>query len=212
MDSLKEDDSAVSPDNAVILEESIEILSTDDQRLKIIGEELSNDIGRAVLTKLFERVTSISEIARSLNVSVPLVSWHIQRLSKAGLIDIQHIKLSSKNKEVRHYMPVKFALIIIPFTVTRATYYSNILKSAIMKIYRNLPVVATFIGSAIGIYMIQRTITTDRPVFTIENPDRTPAIFISSDLVISLAIGASISTGIWWLIKFLRKRAKARIF
>ncbi|MDE2590616.1 MAG: hypothetical protein KGL95_13235 [Patescibacteria group bacterium] len=58
-----------------MLEDSIEILTTDDERLKVIGEEISNETGRAVLSKLFEGVTSISAISSSLDVSMQLVRF-----------------------------------------------------------------------------------------------------------------------------------------
>ncbi|MDE1767493.1 MAG: winged helix-turn-helix transcriptional regulator, partial [Thaumarchaeota archaeon] len=94
-------------DAKLTLEDSIEILTTDDERLKIIGEEISNETGMAILSKLFEGVTNVSAIASSLNISVQLVAWHIERLSKVGLIKINRIDMSDKNKEIRHYEPKK---------------------------------------------------------------------------------------------------------
>lgn len=203
---VRENSDTKSVDVALEVEEYIEILTTDDERLKIIGEELSNDTGRAILNKLFDGVNSISAIAHSLDVSVPLVSWHIQRLSRAGLIRIQHKGLSSKNKEVMHYTPVKMALIIVPSAIAKSSIYSKILKNALLKAYHSLAVAATFVGSTIAAYVIQRTITAERPVFTIENPDQTQVFSISSELAISLAIGVCISLAVWFVIRHTRKQ------
>lgn len=101
------------------IEDSVEILTTDDERLKTIGEELSNDMGRAILTKLFDGQTSISDIATQLNTSMQLVSWHIQRLAKIGLIRISKIEHTSKNKKMYRYTPTKFALLIIPTHISK---------------------------------------------------------------------------------------------
>lgn len=201
MDSHKENSVIETDDREASLEESIEILTTDDERLKIIGEELSNDTGRAVITKLVEGVNTISAIAQSLDISIRIVSWHIQRLSKAGLITIKDIKLSSRNKEVMCYAPTKLALVIVPAAVTKSNVYTKVLKSALMKVYKQLPALMTFIGSSISLYIAQKA--TESPTLTLEDPDRNMRVFfISSDLLVSLIGGAGIAFIVWLFIKF----------
>jgi hypothetical protein len=43
---------ANADDQYVEIEEYVEIISTDDKRIKIIGEELGNDTGRAIFTTI----------------------------------------------------------------------------------------------------------------------------------------------------------------
>jgi len=45
---------------------------------------------------------------------LPLINWHINRLLSVGLVKVEKIELSSKNKEMKYYGPVKTALVIIP--------------------------------------------------------------------------------------------------
>jgi DNA-binding transcriptional ArsR family regulator len=174
---------------AIRVEDSVEILTTDDERLSIIGEELSNETGRAVLSKLFEGTNSISDIASGLNISIPLVRWHIMRLSKVGLIKISNTKLSQKNKPVKYYEPAKFALIIIPSSVTKSTVYSELLKSGLKKIYKYLPAFATFVAGTTGIYLLKTSSQPDTYSFTIRALDGNQLFFISSDLAMSLIGG-----------------------
>lgn len=99
---------------SVKAEEYLEIISTEDERIKIIGEELANDTGRAIFGKVSQGVASPNDLAKALNISLPLINWHINRLLSVGLVKVEKIELSSKNKEMKFYGPVKTALVIIP--------------------------------------------------------------------------------------------------
>lgn len=118
-------------DFLVKAEEHIEVISTEDQRIKIIGEELANDTGRAIFGKISQGVMSTNDIAKSLNVSLPLVNWHINRLLGVGLIKIEKIELSSKNKQMKYYGPVKTAFVIVPPTTPAENDVSKSKKDAI---------------------------------------------------------------------------------
>jgi DNA-binding transcriptional ArsR family regulator len=118
-------------DFLVKAEEHIEVISTEDQRIKIIGEELANDTGRAIFGKISQGVMSTNDIAKSLNVSLPLVNWHINRLLEVGLIKVEKIELSSKNKKMKYYGPVKTAFVIVPPTTPAENDVSKSKKDAI---------------------------------------------------------------------------------
>src|SRR3989337_1627610 len=100
-------------DLSVKAEEYLEIISTEDERIKIIGEELANDTGRAIFGKVSQGIASPNDLAKALNISLPLINWHINRLLSVGLVKVEKIELSSKNKEMKYYGPVKTALVII---------------------------------------------------------------------------------------------------
>lgn len=101
-------------DLSVKAEEYLEIISTEDERIKIIGEELANDTGRAIFGKVSQGIASPNDLAKALNISLPLINWHINRLLSVGLVKVEKIELSSKNKQMKYYGPVKTALVIIP--------------------------------------------------------------------------------------------------
>jgi len=101
-------------DLSVKAEEYLEIISTEDERIKIIGEELANDTGRAIFGKISQGIVSPNDLAKALSISLPLINWHINRLLSVGLVKVEKIELSSKNKQMKYYGPVKTALVIIP--------------------------------------------------------------------------------------------------
>jgi DNA-binding transcriptional ArsR family regulator len=112
-------------------QEHIEVISTEDERIKIIGEELANDTGRAIFGKISQGVLSTNDLAKSLNISLPLVNWHITRLLGVGLIKVEKIELSSKNKKMKYYGPVKTAFVIVPPTNPTENHVSKTKKEAI---------------------------------------------------------------------------------
>lgn len=57
---------------AIKIEEYVEIISTEDDRIKIIGEELANDTGRAIFRRLSQGAASPSDLSNSLGISLPL--------------------------------------------------------------------------------------------------------------------------------------------
>lgn len=224
---MEEEDVANEKDITIKLEDSVEVLTTDDARLSIIGEELSNEMGRAILVKLFEGVDSVSEIATSLNASIPLVRWHIQRLLKANLISTDHFDISGKNRKVQRYRPAKFALIIIPSSVAKSKIYSTVLKSAVKKIYKTISAVIVFVASTIVVYQltnrgtVNTTTTNQFPNGTsliitklpnatttqISQLPNTNSLF-NQDLVFSLIVGSVIGVSTWICLRLLSKKKK----
>ena len=93
--------------------EGIEILSTHDERLKIIGKELADDTGRAIFTIICQkRIISAADIAKILSISLPLVNWHVHRMLNSGLIKIEKLAMSQKNKPVKYYAPASTIIVI----------------------------------------------------------------------------------------------------
>jgi DNA-binding transcriptional ArsR family regulator len=153
-------------DLAVHAEEYIEIISTEDERIKIIGEELANDTGRAIFGKISQGISSSNELAKALNVSLPLVTWHINRLLSVGLIKIEKIEMSSKNKQMKYYGPVKTALVIIPPESPSNNDVSNSKKeSVLMKLRHYMASFAASIMGATGIYMVEKSQTANQPTY-----------------------------------------------
>ncbi len=133
-------------DFLVKAQERIEVISTEDERIKIIGEELANDTGRAIFGKISQGVLSTNDLAKSLNISLPLVNWHINRLLGVGLIKVEKIELSSKNKKMKYYGPVKTAFVIVPPTNPAENHVSKTKKEAIfLQLRHYLASIAAFV-------------------------------------------------------------------
>ena len=150
----KESDLSVKP------EEYIEVISTDDERIKIIGEELANDTGRAIFGKISQGVASSNELAKTLEISLPLVNWHINRLLSVGLIKVDKVEMSQKNKQMKYYGPVKTALVIIPPDNPSGNIVPTSKKDTVlMKLRHYIASVSAFVIGASGIYMFEKSQT-----------------------------------------------------
>ena len=146
-------------DLSVKAEEYLEIISTEDERIKIIGEELANDTGRAIFGKISQGIASPNDLAKALNISLPLINWHINRLLSVGLVKVEKIELSSKNKQMKYYGPVKTALVIIPpeMPVNNGNNTKPRRESVLLKLRQYM---ASFIALAVSapiIYAIQKS-------------------------------------------------------
>ena len=149
-------------DLSVKAEEYLEIISTEDERIKIIGEELANDTGRAIFGKVSQGIASPNDLAKALDISLPLINWHINRLLSVGLVKVEKIELSSKNKQMKYYGPVKTALVIIPpeESVVNGTNSNPRRASVLLKLRQYM---ASFIALAVSapiIYAIQKSTNT----------------------------------------------------
>lgn len=197
-------DVTIDDQDSALLGEYIEILSTDDERLSIMGEELSNETGRNILKNIFEGKTTVSSISSNLGISIQLVSWHIERLSKIGLIRISSTGLSKKNKKVNHYEPEKLAIVIVPSSITASPEYSNVLKSSLKKIYGKLAVFTSFMVGSILLYM-QHNLNTPTPPIELNDPDYVKHVITSNDIITSIIGGLGISLATWLSIKIYTK-------
>src|SRR5438309_7695950 len=160
MRDIKENDSEKdqeTDDLTVKAEEYLEIISTEDERIKIIGEELANDTGRAIFGKISQGVASTNDLAKALNISLPLVNWHINRLLSVGLIKVEKVEMSSKNKKMKYYGPVKTALVIVPPENSIESNVSKSKKAAILlRLRLYLASIAAFIVGGSGFYIAEK--------------------------------------------------------
>lgn len=173
--------------------DEIVILSLDDERIKILLEELSNETSRSILKSITERKQTAGEIANSLNLSISLVVYHLERFLKTGLVKISNLKVNSKNRENKVYDSKKIAIII------KLNHDDSELKHKI----RNLFVASTSIA-------IIGTITTvmqfTQPNVALNDPD-TPSFIIYATkylpiLLSGMIAGVGASLAIWFKRKF----------
>jgi DNA-binding transcriptional ArsR family regulator len=98
-------------------------------------------------------VNSTGEIAAKLNLSLPLVSYHLKRLEQTGLIKVGYTAFSSKQQKVNRYVPAKFAFVLVPSTVAKDQSYKGILKRALDVLNGKLLVPLVFCSSFIASYI-----------------------------------------------------------
>ncbi|MGC9973967.1 MAG: winged helix-turn-helix domain-containing protein [Gaiellaceae bacterium] len=89
-----------------------------DQLLKMLSA-LANPHRLRVLAALSERRAYVSELARELGMSRPLLHMHLQILEKAGIV-VGHHEVSAEGKALRYYEVTAFDEQLTPKRITEA--------------------------------------------------------------------------------------------
>ncbi|KYC45006.1 MAG: Helix-turn-helix domain protein [Candidatus Methanofastidiosum methylothiophilum] len=96
------------------LDDVLHVISTDDEKAKMVAMELANDNGRRIIDAFFIEPQSAGDLAKKLDLPMPTVMFHIERLIEIGIIDVVDTKLSRKFKDIKYYGPKKTAILIVP--------------------------------------------------------------------------------------------------
>lgn len=195
-------------DQYIEIEEYVEIISTDDKRIKIIGEELGNDTGRAIFTTISKGITSPNELGKILGVSLPLVNWHINRLVEVGLVNIQDLKMSAKNRPVKYYGPAKTVLVIVPAEGSDGEQRSRF-NALLSKLSRNIiSSMVSFVSGASVIYAVKRFFIDGGSGVQLADPDAISTTFTgSSDIAIAVFGGAVIGAVVFLSTRLANKNS-----
>ncbi len=114
----------------------IEIFSTDQEKIKLLGEVLSSDVSRKILDLVFDQELSASEIATKTELSLELVRYHLQKMMDIGIIIISRRAKNTKSQEIKYYRSTKFVVMILPSQVIERAKKSKSLYNALNRIYR----------------------------------------------------------------------------
>lgn len=128
------------------INDKIEILSTDDQRIKAVGELLSSDSSRTILKLLFNDQMTANQIAQKTEISLPLVIYHLKKMQEAGIVKVAQTAKNTKSHDMKYYTVDKFAIVILPSGLTEKAKSSKSLLNSFNRIYR----FATIGGAAIA--------------------------------------------------------------
>lgn len=123
-------------DKPVAISDKIEILSTDDDKIKAIGEILSTDKSRKILTHLFNNSLSANELSQKTEMSLPLVMYHLKKMQDAGVVKITNVGRNSKSHDMKFYTIDKFAIVILPDQMSKPAKTSKSLFNSFTRIHR----------------------------------------------------------------------------
>ena len=90
---------------------------TGDQLVQVLAALASQQRLR-VLAELGTSSVHVSELARRVGMSRPLLYGHLTRLEQAGLV-VGHHSISADGKALRHFEVVPFDLHVTPEVVAR---------------------------------------------------------------------------------------------
>src|ERR1700687_3958182 len=123
-------------DNTVDSSEFIEIFSTDDEKMKKIGELLGNDSSRQILKLLFDTPMTASQIAQKMEILLSLVIYHLNKMIEVGIVKIDKVVKNQKEHDMKYYTVAKFAVIILPPKLSAKAKTSKSLKNSLTRIYK----------------------------------------------------------------------------
>ena len=127
--------------------EKIEIFSTDDEKIKSIGELLSNDASREILQLLFKKELTANQIAQETEVSLQLVKYHLNKMQDMGIVKVSKIGKNVKAQDMKYYKATKFAVVVVPSAVSDRAKESKLLVRSFKTIYRFTAIVVAGIAA-----------------------------------------------------------------
>ncbi len=99
--------------------ESPERTLTSESELLAVLTAVANPQRMRVVAELSDGRVHVSELARRLGISRPLLYMHLDRLEKAGLVT-GHLELSTDGKAMKYFELAPFELKLTAATITEA--------------------------------------------------------------------------------------------
>ncbi len=91
----------------------IKVFFSDDEKLKLLGELLSNKSSRDIIKLLIDKEGYTNEIANKLELKVSLVIHHLQKMESIGLLEITNKKIA-RNGEMHRFFRIPTGMLILP--------------------------------------------------------------------------------------------------
>lgn len=91
----------------------IKVFFSDDEKLKSLGELLSNKSSRDIIKLLIDKEMYINEIAKKLELKVSLVIHHLQKMESINLLEITNKKIA-RNGEMHRFFKIRSGILIFP--------------------------------------------------------------------------------------------------
>ncbi|PIN73696.1 hypothetical protein COV20_05745 [Candidatus Woesearchaeota archaeon CG10_big_fil_rev_8_21_14_0_10_45_16] len=94
------------------------LVDLNESKTKKLAETITSDTSRKILNFLTEKEDSEQNIAKSLNIPISTVHYHLQKLQEAGLVVVEEYHYSQKGREINHYKLANKYIIIAPKKVS----------------------------------------------------------------------------------------------
>jgi DNA-binding transcriptional ArsR family regulator len=141
---------------SVGISDRVEILSTEDQKIKAIGEILSSDSSREILKILFNDSLTANQIAQKTEISLPLVIYHLKKMQESGVVKITSVGKNTKSHDMKFYTVDKLAIIILPSKMSEPAKQSKSLFNSFTRIHRLATLGGVSIAAWFSSQMIQK--------------------------------------------------------
>lgn len=115
--------------------DKIEIFSSDDDKLKFLGELLSNESSRKILLLLTTHEMSANDLSEKTNLRLSLVIHHLNKMQQAGIVKIVKTEKNTKNHDVKYYS-AKSGIMILPQIASKKAKTSKTFQNSLKRIMR----------------------------------------------------------------------------
>ena len=85
------------------VDDKIKVFDAEDNKLKLLGELLSNDTSRKIIRMLIGKECYTNEISTKLDIRVSLVIHHLKKLEQLGVLEINHKQIVKKGNNHRYF-------------------------------------------------------------------------------------------------------------
>jgi len=159
----------------------VEILSTEDSKLKSIGEILSSDSSRAILKILFNDSLTANQISQKTEISLPLVIYHLKKMQDAEVVKITSVGKNTKSHDMKFYTVDKLAIVILPAMMSEPAKKSKSLFNSFTRIHRLATLGGVSIAAWFSSQMIQKgNMISDGDMSASPIPPETPEMAFKS--------------------------------
>ena len=139
--------------------DKIDIISTEDERLKIIGEILSSDSSRKILQLLFNQSFTANQIAQKTNISLPLTIHHLKKMQSVRVVKITNVGENTKSHDMKFYTVDKVAPVIMPSEMSRPAKKSKSLFNSINRIHRMATLGGALVAAWFSSHFLPNSVT-----------------------------------------------------
>ncbi|MCE9653316.1 MAG: winged helix-turn-helix domain-containing protein [Nitrosarchaeum sp.] len=162
-------------DESVGISDRVEIISTEDQKIKAIGEILSSDSSREILKILFNDSLTANQISQKTEISLPLVIYHLKKMQESGIVKITSVGKNTKSHDMKFYTVDKLAIIILPSKMSEPAKKSKSLFNSFTRIHRLATLGGVSIAAWFSSQLIQKSIVSEQQVPMMESmPSEVP--------------------------------------
>jgi DNA-binding transcriptional ArsR family regulator len=166
------------------------LVAFDDAEAEDILSAVSSTTARRILELVYDEPRPASELADELDTSVQNVSYHLERLENAGLLEVAEVWYSEQGREMDVYAPDNSALVLYAGAEEQRTSLSDALHrvlGAVGVVGIASALVHTYAGSQFGTESGPGTETTDVGTYTTQQPEASdPTLW---ETVVSFATG-----------------------
>lgn len=115
--------------------DKIEVFSSEDDKLKFLGELLSNESSRQILLLLTNQEISANEISEKTNLRLSLVIHHLNKMQQVGIVKIAKTEKNTKNHGVKYYS-AKSGIMIFSQEASERAKKSKTFQISVKKVFR----------------------------------------------------------------------------